>query len=60
MNDERRVKTDEMVILYEALATAVGEEVADRLFPGAWRHLRKIRSRERDRTVIEHKAHGTP
>lgn len=59
MEDDRQAKADEMVHLYEALAAAVGEEIADRLFPGAWRHLRRIRARERERRYVEHKAHDT-
>ena len=59
MNDGRQTKTDEMVLLYEALARAVGEETADRLFPSTWRDLRRIRSREKDRSYIEHKAQST-
>lgn len=60
VSQRQQSKTDEMISLYNALASAVGEEVADRLFPGAWRHLRKIRSRERDRAFVEHKAHAAP
>ena len=37
----------------------VGEEIADRLFPGAWRHLRRIRFRERERRHVVHKATST-
>lgn len=57
MKDDRQTKADEMVRLYKALATAVGEEIADRLFPGAWRHLRRIRAREREQRYLVHKAH---
>jgi len=62
MQDDRQTKADEMVHLYEALAAAVGDEIADRLFPGAWRHLRRIRTREREKErehlYVEHKAHS--
>jgi len=44
--DERRGERleEDTLALYRALHNALDEETADRLFPAAWRHLRKIRS----------------
>ena len=35
---------DETVALLHALRSVLDQETADRLFPQAWRHLRRIRS----------------
>jgi hypothetical protein len=45
MSDEVRVKqiTEETEALYRALHAVLDEETADRLFPVAWRQLRRVR-----------------